>query len=300
MSYLDRLRGIAKTASEEEGTPVDLSTISGADLLAGLNDGSIVLSEPEAPAAVETPAEKAPEGIEALSDEQLQALATELETPVEKTASDEEAAYWDAAGRTFARGFLAETAGPEITGDTNVLDALEKTAANPAVLKGAAAKGVKTLKELREGFIRDARSGRDWERASKAAVEKTAGVDKTVRGMGNWIIKNVTPMGRRNAEAVEQVGKQTGKLKKLLAAEAPDAPKKAISGAMKDLIKDPSKAGAGTPVSGRLAKLIKAKGNAEATASSKLGQRVAGYGALGLGGAAAVGTTAAVANKLTD
>lgn len=307
MSYLDRFRGPEKTASTEEAAPLDLSAISGADLLAGLEDGSIVLTEPESEEPTVTPAEE-PTGIEALTDEQLATLAAELEGP-EKTAADEEAAYWDAAGRTFARGFLAETAEPEITGDTNIHDVLEKVAAKFHPIRGSAGECVKwdagekkwvpaTQKEADAAE----RMGADYNgpQIKRLGMIKNAGVDKTVRGMGDWLIKNVTPMGRRNVEAVEQVGKQTGKLKKAI-REVAGGTKINAGSEVKDLLKNPALATDDMPgVQGRLKKLIKAKGDAGATASSKLGQRVAGYGALGLGGAAAVGTTAAVASKLTD
>lgn len=122
-SYLSLLSGKTKTASAEpELQEIDLSKISGADLLAGLEDGSIVLPEQEKVAE-----EEGEFDLSKLSEEQLLQLAEELGGQ-EKVASDE-ADSWDAAGRIFARGFLDEIdSGAEITGDMNVRDVLEKQA----------------------------------------------------------------------------------------------------------------------------------------------------------------------------
>jgi hypothetical protein len=105
---------------------IDLSTISAADFLQGLEDGTIVMPE----------AEKTAGGVESLTDEQLRALEAELgeeekvadvdvstltdeqlleleqeltQGEVEKVAADEIEA-WRQAGRDAARGVLEKTA----------------------------------------------------------------------------------------------------------------------------------------------------------------------------------------------
>ena len=123
-SYLNLVSGKTKTASAEpQYQEIDLSQISGADLLAGLEDGSIVLPEQEKVAEDEA----GDFDLSGLSEEQLLRLAEELGGQ-EKVASDE-AESWDAAGRIFARGFMDEIdGGAEIAGDMNIRDALEKQA----------------------------------------------------------------------------------------------------------------------------------------------------------------------------
>jgi hypothetical protein len=128
---------------------IDLSTISAADFLQGLEDGTIIMPE----------AEKTAGGVESLTDEQLLALEAELsgeekvadvdvsaltdeqlleleqelsQGAVEKVAEDE-IEVWRQAGRDAARGMLEKTAEDEIevwrqSGRDAARGMLEKTA----------------------------------------------------------------------------------------------------------------------------------------------------------------------------
>jgi len=138
-SYLNLISGKTKTASAEpEFQEIDLSKISGAQLLAGLEDGSIVLPEQEKVAE-----EEGEFDLSGLSEEQLLQLAEELGGQ-EKVASDE-AESWEAAGRIFARGFMDEIdGGAEITGDMNVRDVLEKQA---GIMDYASKDGLSAIKQ---------------------------------------------------------------------------------------------------------------------------------------------------------
>ena len=221
-SYLNLVSGKTKTASAEpQYQEIDLSQISGADLLAGLEDGSIVLPEQEKVAEEEA----GDFDLSGLSEEQLLQLAEELGGQ-EKVASDE-AESWDAAGRIFARGFLDEIdGGAEVTGDMNIRDALEKS----------------------------------------------AGIDSKVQGVGRWLLEKATPMGRRHVKAV---------------GEAKGA-RDALSSAMRNQLGSGGSSHLQVALARRRTEglrkaLIHAGSAVGATASSKTGRRVAGYGAIGTG-----------------
>jgi len=115
-----------KTASEEEA--VTLEQVSAADFLAAVNAGEVNLAD-----FIEDDGEKvaSDEGeidLSQFSDEELMSIINEIDGDSEKTASDEETAYWDAAGRMMARGYadeLSKEASEEGGVDLNQLDAQE-------------------------------------------------------------------------------------------------------------------------------------------------------------------------------
>ena len=116
--------GINKTASEET-EEIDLNQISAAQLLAGLEDGSIVLPE-----NLEKEAGEDEEiDLSKLSGAELLALLNEVEgeDTLDKMASDGSAEYWDMAGRIMAHAYadeMSKVAGEELPDviDINEID----------------------------------------------------------------------------------------------------------------------------------------------------------------------------------
>ena len=117
-----------KTASEEEA--VTLDQVSAADFLAAVNAGEVNLADFIEPAEGEKVAaeEEGEIDLSQFSDEELLSIINSIDGESEKVASDEEAAYWDAAGRAMARAYadeLTKEASEEGGFDLNELNAQE-------------------------------------------------------------------------------------------------------------------------------------------------------------------------------
>tara|TARA_Y100000310_G_scaffold319744_1_gene375407 strand:- start:61 stop:855 length:795 start_codon:yes stop_codon:yes gene_type:complete len=99
---LAQIYGLDKTASADDGS-IDLDNISGAQLLAGLESGEIVLEGDE---EIEKEAGDEEIDLSQFTGTELLSLLEEMEEGTEKVASD--ADYWEQAGRSFAGGYADE------------------------------------------------------------------------------------------------------------------------------------------------------------------------------------------------
>jgi hypothetical protein len=119
--------GKNKTASEEEaqGEPIDLSKITAAEFVAGINDGSIIMPETEGDDDPEKTSSEEEIDLSKLTGRQLLELYAEAEEDKEKTAQEAELQKmaesgelqkWDMAGRVMAHAMndeLSKLAGAE-------------------------------------------------------------------------------------------------------------------------------------------------------------------------------------------
>jgi hypothetical protein len=102
---LAAIYGHDKTASEAQAEELDLTQISGADLLAGLESGEIVLDDGE---GEKTAADEEEIDFSQFSAAELLEALAEIEDESEKTAGDEDFAFFDAAGRIMAHAYADE------------------------------------------------------------------------------------------------------------------------------------------------------------------------------------------------
>jgi hypothetical protein len=202
---LAALYGHLKTASEADEThdefeEFDLSEISAADLIAGLQSGDIVIPEEEA--SEKTAGEDdGTVNLGALSLEELTELRDNLtghiedqsdEVHLQKMAESGELAQWDRAGRIMAHAFAHEFDKLASANEPDEIYSIDDLSASDLV--AALESGEFELVDLPEDFTKEA----------KGPVQASADV-------GEWLLKKLSPSGRRlgRAEKGEAAAKKT-------------------------------------------------------------------------------------------
>lgn len=171
--------GLSKTASED----IDLTQISGADLLAGIDAGEIELQGGPADNNNDDTGDDEPD-FSGMSGTDLVNALEELDAQegVEKLAASGDIEYWDAAGRVMAHAYADETT--KIASETNIPDEID--------LDEISAEDALALIESGEFEVAEEEPA-----APADGAEKVAGRLRAVAGAaGKWAKKPYTSYGR--------------------------------------------------------------------------------------------------------